>query len=783
MPAANPTFDPAEAPLPANPDPVLNQAITPELVSKHGLLPEEFSLIRRSLGRDPALTELGIFSVMWSEHCSYKNSRPLLRGFPTEKKGATDRFGRVLVKAGEENAGIIDIGEGWAIAFKIESHNHPSAIEPFEGAATGVGGIIRDIFTMGARPVLLTNSLRFGELTSPSTKRLLRGVVSGIAHYGNCVGVPTVGGDVYFDRSYEGNPLVNALCLGTLRHDQIRLGKATGVGNPVYYVGAATGRDGLGGAAFASRELSEASASDRPAVQKGDPFMEKLLIEACLEMMAVPGLVVGIQDMGAAGLTCSTCETASRGGAGIEIELDQVPQRETGMNSYEIMLSESQERMLVIVKRGREREIEDIFAKWDLHASNIGVVTDTGRMVVKQHGVTVADIPARSLTDEAPIYQREAREPAWLATTQAWTPQGAHLRDLDAAGVQAALPLLLAHPTIASKRWVYRQFDHMVQHGTVVLPGSDAAVVRLRLGERERFIAISNDCNGRYCYLNPYRGALIAMVECLRNLACAGAAPLAMTDNLNFGNPYKPENFYQLKECVRGLADACRFFDTPVVGGNVSLYNESPEGSVDPTPTVSIVGLIEDERHVTRQFVSADGQALVLLGGAPTELGGSQFLGLVHGLKTGDAPVVDLAAEKSLQNLLLSQIKEGRVRAAHDLSEGGLLVAVCEMLFAPGRSFGAVLDLSFLGGARVDALLFGESQGRVVLAIDEGDIGPVLVAAAAAGVPAGIIGRVTGDGVLAARTPGFSSEWIVAELRRGWETSIEEAMRRPGLET
>jgi phosphoribosylformylglycinamidine synthase subunit PurL len=398
--------------LPSNPDPVLNQPITPELVRKHGLRPEEYEQVCGHLGREPTLTELGIFSVMWSEHCSYKNTRPLLKGFPTEKKGATEHFGRVLVKAGEENAGIIDVGDGWAIAFKIESHNHPSAIEPFEGAATGVGGIIRDIFTMGARPVLLTNSLRFGELESPATKRLLRGVVSGIAHYGNCVGVPTVGGDVYFDRSYEGNPLVNALCLGTLRHDQIRRGAAKGLGNPVYYVGAATGRDGLGGAAFASKELSAESSADRPAVQKGDPFMEKLLIEACLEMMAIPGLVVGIQDMGAAGLTCSTCETASRGGAGIEIELDRVPQRETGMNSYEIMLSESQERMLVIVQKGRESEIEAVFAKWDLHAALVGEVTDTGRMVVTQHGVTVADIPAGALTDNAPVYQRESKRPA-----------------------------------------------------------------------------------------------------------------------------------------------------------------------------------------------------------------------------------------------------------------------------------------------------------------------------------------------------------------------------------
>jgi len=784
-------------PLPPNPDPVLNQPITAALVAKHGVRPEEYAAIEGHLERAPTLTELGIFSVMWSEHCSYKNTRPLLKGFPTEKQGATPEFGRVLVKAGEENAGIIDVGDGWAIAFKIESHNHPSAIEPFEGAATGVGGIIRDIFTMGARPVLLTNSLRFGELSSPVTQRLLRGVVAGIAHYGNCVGVPTVGGDVYFDRCYEGNPLVNALCLGTLRHDQIRRGKATGVGNPVYYVGAATGRDGLGGAAFASKELSAESASDRPAVQKGDPFMEKLLIEACLEMMAVPGLVVGIQDMGAAGLTCSTCETASRGGAGIEIELDAVPQRESGMNSYEIMLSESQERMLVIVERGREREIEAVFAKWDLHAARIGFVTDTGRMVVRQHGVVVADIPADALTDRAPVYQREAREPAYLATTRAWTPAG--LPDLDATGIQGALPRLLGHPTIASKRWLYRQYDHLVQHGTVVPPGGDAAVVRLRLGERERFIAVSNDCNGRYCYLNPYRGAQIAMIESLRNLVCTGAVPLAMTDNLNFGNPYKPEVFYTLRECVRGLADTCRFFDVPVVGGNVSLYNESPEGAIDPTPTVAVVGLIAEEAHITRPFVRGAGQVLVLLGGWPDELGGSQVLGLIHGLKTGDAPAVDLAAEQRLQGWLLAEIAAGRIAAAHDLSEGGLLVAVSEMLFGPGGAvqpavsagdgaatgagtagLGAALELTGASVARLDALLFGESQGRVVVAVADSALDAVRASAERAAVPAQVIGAATADGRLAAALPGGAAvAWPVAELRRGWETSIETAMARP----
>ena len=780
-------------PLPPNPDPVLNQPVTPALVKKHGLLPDEYGRIQGALGRAPTLTELGIYSVMWSEHCAYKNSRVLLRGFPTEKRAAPGGYGRVLVKAGEENAGIIDIGHGWAVAFKIESHNHPSAVEPFEGAATGVGGIVRDIFTMGARPVLLTNSLRFGELSSATVKRLFRGVVSGIAHYGNCLGLPTVAGDVYFDRSYEGNPLVNALCLGILRHDQIKRGRASGAGNPVYYVGAATGRDGLGGASFASRELTEESAEDRPAVQKGDPFMEKLLIEACLEMMDVPGLVVGIQDMGAAGLTCSTCETASRGDAGIEIELDRVPQRETRMNSYEIMLSESQERMLVIVQRGREREIEAIFEKWDLHASRVGEVTETGRMVVRHHGVVVADIPAKSLTDGAPLYEREAREPAHLAATRAWTPAG--LPDLDAAGVQATLPRLLSHPTIASKRWVYRQYDHMVRHGTVVMPGSDAGVVRVRLdGAGEKYLAIANDCNGRYCHLNPYRGAQIAMAECLRNLACAGAVPLAMTDNLNFGNPYKPDNFWQLRECVRGLADACRFFDVPVVGGNVSLYNESPEGAIDPTPTVSVVGLIEAARYVTRQWVAGRHEKLILLGGAPDDLGGSQYLGVIHGLKTGDAPAVDLAAEQKLHDLIRAQIRAGRVAAAHDLSEGGLLCAVAEMLFAPDDTRGARLNLAGKAGRggsrpaiplvrRTDALLFGESQGRAIVAALPNDAPAVVAAARRAGVPAAEIGEVTeGPELTLDGVGGATITWEVAGLRHAWETAIEETMRRPGLE-
>ncbi len=767
--------------LPPNPDPVLNVEITADLVEKHGILPEEYAKIVTELGREPTLTELGIFSVMWSEHCSYKNSRPLLKQFPTDKAHSDPPYGRVLIKAGEENAGVIDIGGGWAISFKIESHNHPSAVEPFEGAATGVGGIIRDIFTMGARPVLLTNSLRFGSLESETVRHIFRGVVAGIAHYGNCMGIPTVGGDIYFDPSYEGNPLVNALCLGVLRHDQIKRGAASGVGNPVYYVGASTGRDGLGGASFASRELTEESQADRPAVQKGDPFMEKLLMEACLEMMAVPGLVVGIQDMGAAGLTCSSCETAARGNAGIEIELDRVPQRETGMNSYEIMLSESQERMLVIVKRGREKEIEAIFEKWDLHAEQVGEVTEGDRMVVRHHGTVVADIPAKLLTDEGPVYQREAREPEYLRETRAWTPD--RLPAPTSEALYGVLPDLLAHPTIASKRWVYQQYDHMVMAGTVVEPGSDAAVVRLRLGDEEKLVAIANDCNGRYCYLNPYRGGVIAMVECMRNLACSGASPLGMTDNLNFGNPYKPEVFYMMKESVRGLADACRAFDVPVSGGNVSLYNENRDGAIDPTPVVSVAGLIEDPAHVTRQFCRRSSDRLVLLGGYPHELGGSLFLEVGHGLKTGDAPAVDLEGEKRLHAFILQSIREGRVTAAHDLSEGGMLVAVAEMLFGDSP-LGADLELSGVDERiRPEAILYGESQGRVILAVPEAEAEALLERAKEAEVPALMIGAVTSGPLLSVSCPekNLACQWEVKALKEKWERAIPDAMRLPGL--
>ena len=760
--------------LQPNPDPLLNVEITRDLIEQHGILPEEYEQILNILGREPNLTELGIFSVMWSEHCAYKNTRKLLRLFPTEKKDR-NAIGQVLVKAGEENAGVIDVGDGWGVAFKIESHNHPSAIEPFEGAATGVGGIVRDIFTMGARPILLTNSLRFGDIDDPHVKRLFRGVVSGISHYGNCLGIPNMGGDIYFDDCYEGNPLVNALCAGILRHEDIQKGAATGVGNPVYYVGPGTGRDGLGGASFASRELTEESAEDRPAVQKGDPFMEKLLLEACLEMMAIPGLVVGIQDMGAAGLTCSTCETASRGNSGIEIDLDLVPQRETGMNSYEIMLSESQERMLVIVQKGRERELEEVFEKWDLHAAHIGEVKDGDRMVVRHKGVVVADLPAKSLTDEAPVYEQKAIEPLHVEESKKWSPNS--IQDLPAEEVENAMINLLCHPTIASKRWVWQQYDHMVMSGCKIEPGSDAGVVRLSIAGIDKYLAIANDCNNRFCHLDPYKGAQIALMECMRNLACSGAKALAVTDNLNFGNPNKPEAYFMLKECVKGLADACAFFDVPVVGGNVSLYNENGEGAIDPTPVVSMVGLIERQEHVTKSQVLAEGIDLLLLGGWSEELGGSYYLQTQHGTKEGKVPEVNLESEKRLHDFLIGEINQERIHAAHDVSEGGLLVCLAEMLFGEKR-IGASFTISpetFTG--RLDALLFGESQGRVVVAVKESNSGDVISSAESKGIPVDSLGQTNNSGVLRLMCNGqemLSSN--LDKLRSVWENAIPDHM-------
>ncbi len=754
-----------------------NPPMTEAVIAKHGLTAEEYAHIVKILGRHPNITELGIFSVMWSEHCSYKNSRPELRNFPTT--GPT-----VLVKAGDENAGVIDIGDGWAVAFKIESHNHPSAVEPFQGAATGVGGILRDIFTMGARPVFNLNSLRFGEIRgdSPAAKhnrRLFTGVVSGIAHYGNCIGVPTIGGEVQFDPSYEGNPLVNAFSLGILRHDQIRLGKASGPGNPVFYVGSRTGRDGLAGAAFASRDLTEDSKADRPAVQVGDPFMEKLLLEACLELFQHPEAVVGVQDMGAAGLTCSTCETASRGGTGIEIDLQYVPQREANMTPYEIMLSESQERMLIIVRKGYEAEVKAIFDKWDLPVAEIGKVTDDGLMRVKFHGITVAEIPARSLTDEAPIYYRAAKMPETQAELNRFdlgmTPEP---RDY-----KKALLDLIAAPSLASKRWVYRQYDHMVRLGAVVPPGSDAAVFRIvtEEGAKPKFLAATIDCTARYCLLDPRRGGEIAVAEAARNLAVTGAVPIGVTDNLNFGNPHNPAIFWQLKEAVQGISHACRFFEVPVTGGNVSLYNQSPVGAIDPTPTIGMVGVIEDEKHITTADFKHEGDQIVLLGGFGWEIAGTIYAQELHGVKRGFAPQVNLAAEKHMGRTLLSLIKKGWVHSAHDVSEGGLGLALAEScLGSPSRlkspsqpGLGAIVDLPW--DQRLDITLFNETQGRILISVSNESLGAVLSECDAAGVPAQRIGVVSGKALIA-RFREHTFSWPLPELEHAWGGSLERIM-------
>jgi phosphoribosylformylglycinamidine synthase subunit PurL len=682
--------------------------ITPDIIAKHGITPSEYEEIKKILGREPNITELGIFSVMWSEHCSYKNSKNVLKLLP--KDGT-----RMLVKAGEENAGVVDIGDGYVIAFKIESHNHPSAIEPFQGAATGVGGILRDIFTMGARPIVNMNSLRFGKLEEPVSRRLLSGVVAGIGFYGNCIGVPTIGGEVYFDESYEGNPLVNAFSLGLAKKEEIVKAKAEGVGNPVFYLGAATGRDGMGGASFASKDLSEESEKDRPAVQVGDPFLEKLLLEAVLELLKT-GCVVGIQDMGAAGLTCSTCETASRGSTGIEIDVTKVPQRETGMLPYEIMLSESQERMLVIIKKGREDEAKRIFKKWDLHAEEIGFVTNDSMMRVKENGVTVAEIPAKRLADDAPIYIREEKEPSYLAKTRAFDPSTLFSKTGD---LNAALLKLLDSPTISSKEWIYNQYDHMVRTNTIVLPGSDASVIRIK--GTNKSIAISIDCNSTYCYLDPYEGGKIAVAEAARNVVCSGAEPLSVTNCLNFGNPHNPEIFWQLKKCIEGMRDACNAFSTPVSGGNVSLYNQSPKGAIDPTPTIGMVGLIEGRAPVTSFFKNA-GDVILVLGTTKEELGGSEFLKTLFNVKSGKSPLLDLKEARSLNELMIELAKKGVLQSAHDCSEGGLAVALTESCISEkGKEIGATVEVK-QGGLSKEALLFGESQSRVVISVKPSDL-------------------------------------------------------------
>ena len=706
--------------------------VTIELAREHGLIDEEYSWSCDYLGRIPTFTELGVYSVMWSEHCSYKNSVAVLKTLPTSGSN-------LLVGAGEENAGLVDLGDGLACAFKIESHNHPSAVEPYQGAATGVGGIHRDIFTMGARPVAALNSLRFGSMSEPRVRYLLDGVVRGIADYGNSFGVPTVGGEIYFDKSYEGNPLVNAMSVGIVKVGDTASATAEGVGNPVLIVGASTGRDGIHGATFASEEISEASEAKRPSVQVGDPFTEKLLLEASLEALKT-GAIVGIQDMGAAGISCSSSEMSAKSRTGMDIDLDRVPLREDDMSAYEILLSESQERMLIVAQKGREQEVKDVFDKWDLNCVEIGVVTDTERVVYKRDGKVKADIPADSLVlgGGAPVYHRETERPAYLDSTG--TTDLCEYMDID--NLQDTMLKLLGSPNIASKRWVYEQYDHMVRTNTVSRPGpSDAGVVRIK--GTKRALAMSTDCNGRYVYLNPRKGGQIAVAEAARNIVCSGGKPMAITNCLNFGNPYKPEVYWTFKEAVGGMGDACKMLDTPVTGGNVSFYNENPRGAIFPTPVIGMLGLIDDcDRDTTSAAFQAEGDQVLYIGATRSGIDGSEYLSHVCGVTAGDAPDLDLEFELKLQQGLLKAIRQGVVRSAHDLSEGGLAVALMEKAIFSGK--GAQLRLN-LPGQSTTELLFSEAQSGVVITVASKDLENITEQLQEYGIPVNHLGTVGGD--------------------------------------
>jgi phosphoribosylformylglycinamidine synthase len=745
--------------------------VTPEVVREHNLNEIEYERILELLGRAPTLTELGVFSALWSEHCSYKHSKPILKTFPTA--------GPQVVQGPGENAGVLRLPEGWAVAFKIESHNHPSAVEPYQGAATGVGGILRDVFTMGARPVAVLNSLRFGPLDQPRNRYLFAGVVRGVGDYGNCVGVPTLGGEVAFAPGYSGNPLVNAMCVGLLREDDLIRAAAQGVGNVLLCVGSRTGRDGIHGASFASEELSEKSEARRPQVQVGDPFTEKLLLEASLELIT-SGLIVAIQDMGAAGLTSSSAEMAARGGVGVEIDTGLVPAREPGMTPYEILLSESQERMLLVAEPHRVEEIKAVCAKWELPATPIGRVTDDGIFRVRHNGLVVAAIPGQRLVDDCPIYHPEARESDAARARRSAAPAAEPKADL-----ARALELLLDSPNIASKRWVYEQYDSSVQASTVLPPGGDAGV--LQVPGTGFGLAVTVDCNQRMVALDPYEGGKAVVAEAARNLACTGALPLGITDCLNFGNPEKPEVFFQFREACRGIADACRAFETPVTGGNVSFYNESPTGAVDPTPTVGMVGLIEDvARRVPSHFRRPDDR-IVILGQTRGELGGSEYWAEIRDFVGGRTPPVDLEAERRLQRLLVAATGRELLRSAHDCSEGGLLVAVAEAAiggpYAPGP-LGAALDLAgYADDVPADALLYGEDAGRVVVSADPANLDALLALAREHGVPAFMAGRVTGPGSgLELRVGGSVLSWVMPALRRIYFEAIPRRMQHPDVD-
>ncbi|MBU0713458.1 phosphoribosylformylglycinamidine synthase subunit PurL [bacterium] len=735
--------------------------VTLELAIEHGLNKEEWDRILEILGRKPNYTELGVFSVMWSEHCSYKNSIAMLKTLPRTGK-------RLLVEAGAENAGLVDIGDGLAVAFKIESHNHPSAIEPFQGAATGVGGILRDIFTMGARPIASLNSLRFGPLSIPRNRYLFDEVVKGIAHYGNSMGVPTVAGEVYFDECYTGNPLVNAMTIGIVKHDRVVSAVSKGKGNTVMIVGSSTGRDGIHGATFASVELSEESEEKRSSVQVGDPFTEKLLLEATLEL-ARKDYLIGVQDMGAAGIACSTSEMSAKGKSGMVLDLSKVPMREPGMTSYEIMLSESQERMLVVIRRGFEKEVIEIFNKWDLNCVEIGSVTDTGNLDLFMNGKQFGSIPAWHLVlgGGAPVYQRETKEPDYLKELHA-----VDLKEIpEPNNYNDALKKIMASHTIADKSWVYHQYDHTVRTNTVIPPGGSAAVIRIK--GTKKAIAIKTDGNGRYTYLNPYRGGAIAVAESARNVVCTGAKPIAITNCLNFGNPYDPEIYYQFKQAILGMGDACRTFNTPVTGGNVSFYNESPDGAIYPTPVVGMVGLIENLDHVTTSYFKNDGNFIMMLGTLKGELGGSEYLKVVHNLVAGDTPTIDLPFEKRVHKACLEAIRNGIVNSATDISDGGLAVAIAESCINnPEKPMGASIYIS--RKLRDDEIFFGETQSVIILSISENHLLDMERIAARNIVPCFTIGRVKNNNRLKMNE---SIDISLDDLKEVYTNAIPDIMR------
>ncbi|HEQ98497.1 MAG TPA: phosphoribosylformylglycinamidine synthase subunit PurL [candidate division Zixibacteria bacterium] len=734
-----------------------------ELGLQHGLSEEEYNRMVEILGRVPNYTELGIFSVMWSEHCSYKNSIAVLKTLPREGRA-------LLTKAGEENAGAVDIGDGLAVVFKIESHNHPTAVEPYQAAATGIGGILRDVFTMGARPIAALNSLRFGDLKHPRARYLLDGAVRGIGDYGNSFGVPTVGGEIYFDDCYLGNPLVNAMAVGIVKSDGIVSGTAEGVGNPVFIVGSSTGRDGIHGATFASEEISEKSESKRPSVQIGDPFTEKLLLEATLEIIK-QDLVVGIQDMGAAGITCSTTEMSDRGGSGMKIDISKVPVREEGMIPYEIMLSESQERMLVVGKKDKEEELKAVFKKWGLPAVKIGEVTDDGMVTVNRNGEVVAQVPAYDLVlgGGAPVYEREREKPSYLDEIR--------MLDIDSVPVpddlNQALLKLLSAPSIANKGWIYHQYDHMVRTNTAIFPGGDAAVLRVR--KTRKGLAFSTDCNGRYCYINPRRGAMIAVSESARNVVASGAKPVAITNCLNFGNPYKPEMFWCFYEAVMGMGEACRKFDTPVTGGNVSFYNEDQIGgrAVYPTPTIGMMGVLEDIDHRMTSHFKSEGDAIILIGKTHNELGASEYIRVIHDLIKGDIPALDLDYEQKNQEAVLELIKSGLVKSCHDLAEGGLGIALAEScIMDREKQVGCRIDIE--SDLRPDVLLFSESQSRFLISIDPKNNDEVEKRLKELGIDYRFIGHVQGEKLII----NDLIEIVLTELDDKWYNSITRIMEQ-----